>query len=112
MLGIVVLLFCGCIVSGGIVLLTTMEGVVCEGETEEDDDEEEGYISGGRDGRMGLGNNLSSSSSRTSDRIEDGGKLRTCVESQLGGASGFRFIVVPGRRSMGWDWRCSMKVTW
>ena len=32
--------------------------------------------------------------------------------SQLGGASGLRETVVPGRRACDWESRCSMKVTW
>ena len=99
-IGLAVLLFCG------IILLTTTEDIACEGE------EEEGYISGGKDGRMGLGINLLSSLSGMSDMDKGGGKFRMGVESQLGGVFGFRFIVVPGRRSVGWDWRCSMKVMW
>jgi hypothetical protein len=34
------------------------------------------------------------------------------IDSQLGGDSGERWIIVPGRRSAGWDCRCSINVTW
>ena len=70
-------------------------------------------ISGGNEGRMGSGIDSSSSSLGMFDRDEVGGtELRMGAESQLGVVSGFRFIVMPGRRLAGWDWRCSMKVTW
>ena len=36
----------------------------------------------------------------------------TGVAAQVGGVSGSRLTMVPGRRSAGWAYRCSMKVTW
>ena len=64
-----------------------------------------GALSGGGEGMMGGYVGVQRS-------IAGGGGGRVAVDSQLGGESGFKEIVVPGRRSVGCSSRCSMNVTW